>query len=144
VQEDHVSAAAPSGRDDLGRLILLAADEVESLPWKQLGDSPGVSHKVLWRSGDVVLGMFHLEPGAVNPSHVHQGAHHHFLVTAGRARIIDRELEAGSYAYIPPGVAHEVAAAGDDGCTLFYTYRPVEVPPHPAGSPLDDTWGAAG
>jgi quercetin dioxygenase-like cupin family protein len=138
-----VSAAAPSGRDDLGHLILLAAAEVEDLAWKPLGDNAGVTHKVLWRSGDVVLGMFRLEPGAVNPAHVHQGAHHHFLVTSGTARIIDRELDAGSYAYIPPGVAHEVAAAGEDGCTLFYTYRPVEIPAATT-SPLDDSWGAPG
>jgi quercetin dioxygenase-like cupin family protein len=138
-----VSAAAPTGRDDLGHLILLASAEVQDLPWKPLGDSAGVSHKVLWRSGDVVLGMFRLEPGAVEPEHVHQGAHHHFLVTQGTARIIDRELGAGSYAYIPPGVAHEVAAVGDEGCTLFYTYRPVEVPTGSA-SPMDEAWGAAG
>lgn len=137
-----MSAAAPSGRDDLGHLILLSAGEVDDVPWKPLGDNAGVSHKVLWRSGDVVLGMFRLEPGAVNPAHVHQGAHHHFLVTQGAARIIDRELAAGSYAYIPPGVAHEVAA-GDEGCILFYTYRPVEIPTGEA-SPMDDTWGAAG
>jgi len=139
-----VSAAAPSGRDDLGHLILMAASAVEELPWKPLGDSQGVSHKVLWRSGDVVLGLFRLEPGAVNPSHVHQGAHHHFLITQGTARIVDRDLDAGSYAYIPPGVAHEVAAVGDEGCTLFYTYRPVEVPTGTGASPMDDTWGAAG
>jgi quercetin dioxygenase-like cupin family protein len=138
-----VSAVAPSGRDDLGHLILLTAGEVAEQPWKPLGDSAGVSHKVLWRSGDVVLGMIRLEPGALNPSHVHQGAHHHFLVTQGTARIVDRDLDAGSYAYIPPGVAHEVAAVGDGGCTLFYTYRPVEIPAA-AGSPMDDTWGAAG
>ncbi len=114
------------------------------MPWKPLGSTPGVRHKVLWRSGDVVLGIFHLEPGAVNPSHVHQGAHHHFLVTSGTARIVDRELDAGSYAYIPPGVAHEVAAVGDEGATIFYTYRPLEVPGATGVSPMDDTWGAAG
>lgn len=141
-------SAARSRRDDLGHLILLEAAQVQDLPWKPLGDTPGVSHKVLWRSGDVVLGMIRLEPGAVEPSHVHQGAHHHFLVTRGTARIIDRELDAGSYAYIPPGVAHEVATVGDQECQIFYTYRPVELPAATAGptsdSPMDDTWGAPG
>lgn len=138
------ASATPSRRDDLGRLILLTAAEVDELSWKPLGDTPGVTHKVLWRSGDIVLGMVRLAPGAVNPAHVHQGAHHHFLVTEGSARVIDQELEAGSYAYIPPGVPHEVVAVGDAGCTLFYTYRPVEVPARRAQSPLDDDWGAAG
>jgi quercetin dioxygenase-like cupin family protein len=139
-----VPTSPSAGRDDLGHLILLASSEVDALPWKPLGNTPGVTHKVLWRSGDVVLGMFRLEPGAVNPAHVHQGAHHHFLVTAGTARIVDRELDAGSYAYIPPGVAHEVAAVGDDGATIFYTYRPLEVTGATGVSPMDDTWGAAG
>lgn len=139
-----MSTAPQSRRNDLGKLILLASGQVDDLPWKPLGDSPGVSHKMLWRSGDVVLGMFRLEPGSVNPSHVHQGAHHHFLVTSGTVRIVDRELDAGSYAYIPPGVAHEVAAVGDTEATLFYTYRPVEVPTPTPDSPLDETWGAAG
>ena len=137
-------SAVPSERDDLGRLLVLAAADVEGIPWKPLGDTPGVAHKVLWRSGDVVLGLFRLEAGAVNPAHVHQGAHHHFLVTQGTARIVDRELSAGSYAYIPPGVAHEVAAVGDSACTIFYTYRPVEVPAPAVPSPLDDTWGVTG
>lgn len=137
-----MSTLPPSRRDDLGRLILLTSAEVDEKRWKPLGESPGVTHKVLWRSGDVVLGMFRLEAGAVEPEHVHQGAHHHFLVTQGSARIVDRDLDAGSYAYIPPGIPHEVAA-GEDGCTIFYTYRPVEVPPPPPESPMDETWGAS-
>jgi uncharacterized RmlC-like cupin family protein len=139
-----VSAAAPSGRDDLGHLIVLSAQEVDDVTWKPLGDLPGVTHKVLWRSGDVVLGLIHLDPGAENPAHVHQGAHHHILITEGSATMIGRALQAGSYVYVPPGVPHEVVDVGPDGCTFFYTYRPVEVPPRLAGSPVDEDWGAAG
>ena len=139
-----MSAAAPSGRDDLGHLIVLSAQEVDDVTWKPLGDLPGVTHKVLWRSGDVVLGLIHLDPGAENPAHVHQGAHHHILITEGSATMIGRALQAGSYVYVPPGVPHEVVDVGPDGCTFFYTYRPVEVPPRLAGSPVDEDWGAAG
>jgi len=139
-----VSAAAPSGRDDLGHLIVLSAQEVDDVTWKPLGDLPGVTHKVLWRSGDVVLGLIHLDPGAENPAHVHQGAHHHILITEGSATMIGRALQAGSYVYVPPGVPHEVVDVGPDGCTFFYTYRPVEVPPRLAGSPVDEDWGATG
>lgn len=136
-------SAAPSRRDDLGRLILMSAAEIEELPWRQLGENPGVTYKVLWRSGDVYLGTLHLEPGAVEPERVHHAAHIHFLVTQGSARIVDRMLEAGSYAYIPPGVPHEVSAS-DEGCSLFYTYRPFEIPTGPPASPMDDDWGAPG
>jgi quercetin dioxygenase-like cupin family protein len=138
-----VSAVTPTGRDDLGHLIVLSAQEVDSTPWKPLGDTPGVTHKLLWRSGDVVLGLMRLEPGAENPAHVHQGAHHHILVTQGSATMIGRSLEAGSYVYVPPGIPHEVVDVGPQGCTFFYTYRPVEVPAQPA-SPLDDEWGVVG
>ncbi len=132
-------------RDDLGQIIVQSAAEVEQLPWRPLGDTPGVSHKVLWRSGDVVLGMIRLEPGAENPAHVHQGAHHHILITQGGATMLGRPLDAGSYVYVPPGTAHEVVDVGPQGCTFFYTYRPVELPPpRVAHSPLDEDWGATG
>jgi quercetin dioxygenase-like cupin family protein len=136
--------SVPAPRDDLGQLIVASSAEVDALPWQPLGNTPGVSHKVLWRSGDVVLGLIRLEPGAENPAHVHQGAHHHILVTHGSATMIGRPLDAGSYVYVPPGVAHEVVDVGPEGCTFFYTYRPVEVPPRGAPSPLDDDWGATG
>ncbi len=138
-----MSAATPSRRDDLGHLVVLSKNEVDEKPWKPLGDLPGVTHKLLWRSGDVVLGLMRLEPGAENPAHVHQGAHHHILITQGSATMIGRPLDTGSYVYVPPGVPHEVVDVGPDGCTFFYTYRPVEVPARAAASPLDEEWGAA-
>lgn len=115
-------------RDDLGRLLVLAAAEVEAIPWEPLRGLEGVTHKVLWQSGDVVIGLIRVEPGAVKPEHSHHGAHHHILITRGEATMLGRPLSAGAYLYIPPGVPHEVVDVGPDGCTFFYTYRPLELP----------------
>lgn len=129
-------------KDDLGALIVLSAAEVEELPWEQLGDDPGVTQKVLWRSGAVRLGLMRVAPGSENPVHTHNYAQHHILVTAGEATMVGRRLGAGSYLYVPPGVPHGVGEVGPDGVTFFYTYRPVtDEPPaeqqrgrHPAVS----------
>lgn len=139
-----MSDSATTQRDDLGHLIMLAANEVDALEWTQLGDDPGVTYKVLWKSGSAVMGLLRFEPGGVEPEHTHQAAHHHLWVTQGEATIMGRPVGAGSYFYIPPGTAHGVDGVGPDGCTVFYSYRTVEVPPKPVDSPLDSKWGAIG
>jgi len=115
-------------RDDLGRLRILDQAAVDALPWEPRAGHEGVSQKVLWRSGDVVVGLLRFEPGATEPGHAHLAAHHHVWVVQGSATMAGRPLQEGSYAYIPPGVVHETADVGADGCTLLYTYRPLEPP----------------
>jgi quercetin dioxygenase-like cupin family protein len=115
-------------RDDLGRLRILDRAAVDALPWEPRAGHSGVSQKVLWRSGDVVVGLLRFEPGATEPGHAHHAAHHHVWVVSGSATIAGRPLQEGSYAYIPPGVVHETSHVGPDGCTLLYTYRPLESP----------------
>lgn len=136
------SSTTRQPRDDRGKLVLLTADEVQQRRWKPLDDQPGVTHTVLWRSGDVVIGMIRLEPGAENPEHVHQAAHHHFFLLQGEATIVGRRLQAGGYAHIPPGEAHGVTDVGPDGVTFFYSYRPLELAPAGSDSPMDEEWGA--
>ena len=119
-------------RDDLGRLLVLDAAEVSALPWEPLRDHVGVHAKTLWRSGDVAVGLIRVDPGAEKPAHVHYGAHHHILVVSGSVTMLGRPLQAGAYLYVPPGVEHEVTAVGPDGCTFFYTFRPLETPPRPS------------
>ena len=114
-------------RDDLGRLIVLAAADVDALTWEPLPEQTGVFSKILWRSGDVAIGLIRVEPGAEKVAHVHHGAHHHIWVVSGSATMLGEPLTAGSYVYVPPGVRHEVTAVGPDGVTFFYTYRPLEV-----------------
>ena len=115
-------------RDDMGQLFAATSADIDAIDWVTSATMPGVSHKVLWQSGDVVLGIMRLEPGAVNPEHVHHAAHHHILLLSGQCHIAGKDLVSGSYIYIPPGVPHGVEQVGPDGVEFFYTYRPVEVP----------------
>lgn len=114
-------------RDDLGRLMVLAAQDVDALAWEPMPEQTGVFSKVLWRSGDVAIGLIRVDAGAEKAAHIHHGAHHHIWVVSGSATMVGEPLTAGSYIYIPPGVQHEVTDVGPQGVTFFYTYRPVEV-----------------
>ncbi|MFI0432492.1 MAG: cupin domain-containing protein [Candidatus Nanopelagicales bacterium] len=111
--------------DDLGELIALTSAEVDERPWLPLGDDPGVTQKLLWQSGDVRLGLMRIAPGSINPVHTHAMAQHHILVTQGSATMVGRQLSAGSYVYVPPGVPHGVTHVGPEGVTFFYTFRPI-------------------
>ena len=114
-------------RDDMGRLLVFGTQDVDALAWEPMPGQTGVFSKILWRSGDVAIGLIRVDAGAEKAAHVHHGAHHHIWVVSGSATMVGQELAAGSYVYIPPGVVHEVTAVGPDGITFFYTYRPVEV-----------------
>jgi quercetin dioxygenase-like cupin family protein len=124
------SPAAP-GRNDLGRVIVATASQLDEQPWLELRGIEGVAHKVLWQAGDVSIGLIRVEAGNHKPEHVHHGAHHHMLVTRGSCVMLGQRVDAGSYVYVPPGVAHAVDDVGPEGVEFFYTYRPVEVGPAP-------------
>jgi len=115
------------GRDDLGRVVVRTADAMAAMPWEPLPGLPGATHKVLWQSGDVVIGMIRVEAGSAKPEHTHHGAHHHMFITHGSCTMLGRHVEEGAYVYVPPGVAHAVDDVGPDGVEFFYTYRPLEV-----------------
>lgn len=114
-------------RDDLGRLMVLGASDVEALAWEPMEGQSGVFSKTLWRSGDVAIGLIRVDAGFEKAVHVHHGAHHHIWVVSGAATMVGEQVTAGAYVYIPPGVEHEVTHVGSDGVTFFYTYRPVEL-----------------
>ncbi|MFL6139241.1 MAG: cupin domain-containing protein [Frankiaceae bacterium] len=113
-------------RDDRGVPRVLAAADVDALAWEPLPGLPGVAQKVLWRSGEIVIGLLRVEPGHERPAHVHASAHHHIWVVAGSCTMLGRPVGAGAYVHVPPGVRHEVADVGPEGCTYFYTHRPLE------------------
>ncbi len=107
-----------------GKIRVLDATAVEALEWRPLRGQPDAKHKVLWQSGQMVVGLLRLDPGAGEPGHAHPDADHHVWVVQGTARIGGHLLASGSYVYVPAGTDHEISEAGPEGCTLFYTFRP--------------------
>jgi quercetin dioxygenase-like cupin family protein len=119
-----------SGRDDLGRVLVRTAADLAAEPWEDLRGIPGATHKVLWQHDATVIGLIRVEPGRTKPEHTHHGAHHHMLITKGSCTMLGTHVEAGSYVYVPPGVAHAVDDVGPEGVEFFYTYRPLEIDTH--------------
>ena len=103
-------------------VTVLDKRSIDDQPWEPLRGLAGVQHKVLWRSGKMVVGIVRLAPGAEEPGHAHHDAAHHVLVLHGSARIGGQTAEAGGFAFVPAGVTHATTAVGAEGCTLFYTY----------------------
>ena len=118
-----------TGRNDLGKVLVRTAAELAATPWEELNGIEGATHKVLWQSGAVVIGLIRVEAGSTKPEHTHHGAHHHMLITHGSCVMLGQRVEEGSYIYVPPGVPHAVDDVGPDGVEFFYTHRPVEIPP---------------
>lgn len=123
-------------REDLGRVLVRTAASLDAEPWEELRGIDGAAHKVLWQSGDTVIGLIRVETGSSKPEHTHHGAHHHMLITRGSCVMLGQRVEEGAYVYVPPGVAHAVDDVGPEGVEFFYTYRPVEVGPAPDDDPV--------
>jgi mannose-6-phosphate isomerase-like protein (cupin superfamily) len=102
--------------------ILLDRDAISRLPDKRLPGMESTPSKLLWRSGDSVAGLMYVEPGTRVTLHRHRYANHHAWVVEGTCTMLGRTLGPGSYAHIPPGVDHDVVAAGPDGATIFYLF----------------------
>jgi quercetin dioxygenase-like cupin family protein len=109
--------------------IVLDADVIERLPAKWLPGMESTPSKLLWRSGDSVAGIMYVEPSCGVTLHRHRHAHHHAWVVEGTCQIMDRTLGPGSYTHIPPGIDHDVVAAGPEGATIFYLF--IDEGPHP-------------
>ena len=123
-----------TGRNDLGKVLVRTSAELAATPWEELNGIEGATHKVLWQSGAVVIGLIRVEAGSTKPEHTHHGAHHHMLITRGSCVMLGQRVDEGSYVYVPPGVPHAVDDVGPDGVEFFYTYRPLELPRHPDDS----------
>jgi hypothetical protein len=110
-------------RDALTRLTILDSADVESIAWQPVPDCPGVEQKVLWHLGAYTEALLRLAPAATTPGHPHLAAHHHVWVVSGRLTLAGRELTAGSYVHVPPGVDHAFRA-GPGGCVVLQMHRP--------------------
>jgi hypothetical protein len=118
--------------DALRDLHVVDAEQVEAMPWTAVAGCPGVEQKVLWSLGGFTEALIRYAPGATTPGEPHLAAHHHVWVHNGEITFAGRRLTAGSYAHVPPGVAHAGTDAGRWGCTLLQMHRPH--PPREAGS----------
>lgn len=110
--------------DALSSLHVLDAHQVESLAWTAVAGCPGVEQKVLWRLGGFTQALIRYAAGAGTPGAPHLAAHHHVWVYSGEITFAGRRLSAGSYAHVPPGVAHPAGEVGAEGCTLLQMHRP--------------------
>jgi quercetin dioxygenase-like cupin family protein len=95
---------------------------IDDTPWEPLRGLAGVNHKVLRRTGEMVVGIVRVEPGAEEPGHAHHDASHHMYVLDGSARIGGQTVGTGGFAFVPAGVTHAITDVGPAGCTLLYTY----------------------
>lgn len=118
-----VIARAP-GTNALQGLSVLDAEQIEALPWAAVDACPGVDQKVLWRLGSFTQALIRYAPGSTTSGEPHLAAHHHVWVHSGDITFAGRRLTAGSYAHVPPGVAHPGGAVGPHGCTLLQMHRP--------------------
>jgi quercetin dioxygenase-like cupin family protein len=92
------------------------------VPAQTFGDSaPGTS--IRWLIDDdhdgapvYALRMIEIEPGGNSPQHSHPYEHENFVVEGkGRLMITGKwyDLQAGDVAFVPAGVLHQYANAGD-------------------------------
>ncbi len=108
-------------------LVTLTPDDIDAIAWQPVTGCPGVRAKEWWRHGDVVDALISYEAGAGTPGVPHLAAHHHVWVISGTATVAGRLVTAGSYVYVPPGVAHPIREVGGEGCTLLQMHRPFPV-----------------
>jgi quercetin dioxygenase-like cupin family protein len=106
--------------------LVLTAETVSELPVERLGDLPGVTHRVLWRTETSMAGVMTVSAGHRLGTHRHRVNHHHLWVLEGRATILGEEVGPGAYAHIPKGVDHDIDATATGGCTVFYLYLPAD------------------
>ena len=103
--------------------VLLDARMIDAAEWEPLDAiGRGVSHKVLWRSGDSLSGVMRLEVGGHVEEHAHRQAHHHLWVLEGTVEVLGTPLSSGSYAHVPAGVVHSMVNHADRPSTFLYLY----------------------
>jgi ChrR-like protein with cupin domain len=111
-------------RQAITSFLALTAESIRRLPYRDVPLCPGVTEKELWRFGSYVQALLKYEPGASTPGVQHLAAHHHTWVVEGAATIAGRRMPQGSYAHIPPEVAHPIVADSTTGCLLLQMHRP--------------------
>jgi quercetin dioxygenase-like cupin family protein len=102
--------------------FVLTAEAIATLPVERLGSIAGVSHRVVWRSGNSMAGVMTVQAGYRLGTHSHRANDHHLWVLRGHVRLLDIDAGPGSYAHVPSGVDHDLDTTETEGCTVFYLY----------------------
>jgi quercetin dioxygenase-like cupin family protein len=102
--------------------------DIERRPWVAVAGCAGVRAKELVRSSDTTCVLIAFEPGATTPGSPHPNVQHHIWVVSGVAAVAGRQLPAGSYVFVPRGVAHPIAADAS-GCLLLQVQQRCPSPP---------------
>jgi quercetin dioxygenase-like cupin family protein len=95
------------------QIVAIAAD---SDTWKPF--LPGVTIKVLHRTGDLMSYLLRMQPGSVLPAHRHPHEEE-CVVLEGSLHIGDLRLSAGGYLLVHEGVLHGELVAEAEGATLY-------------------------
>ena len=105
--------------------VVLDGEEIAALPWEPLARiGAGVSHRVLWRSGDSIAGVMRIEAGGHVEPHAHRHAHHHLWVLEGTVTVLARDLGPGAYVHVPAGTDHAMAAGAAPAEFLYLYLQP--------------------
>ena len=107
---------------------VLNASDALRLYWRPVAD--GVRAKVLASAGDDAAAILLVEPDAAFEPHVHDGAHHMYVLE-GRCWFGDALLTEGAYVFVPAGTPHTLHGAGPTGCRLLYVGSSGAVDPAP-------------
>jgi hypothetical protein len=89
---------------------------VKETPVQTLSTDPGVDTLTITHV-PAAPEFLHADAGA-ELHWIDQDSDHEITVVSGTCRLLGRQLHAGSYAYVPAGMAHSVKA-GAWGCTFF-------------------------
>ncbi len=103
--------------------VVLAAAEVGQRQQDGVEEADGVVRTTLWHHGGSAAGTLVLEPGATLDEHTHDAHGHHVWVVSGTAEVLGKQLDAGSYWFVPAGRAHALTAGRDGPCELFWVYE---------------------
>jgi hypothetical protein len=104
-------------------LVTLDPAHITALAWQPVPGCAGVRAKELWRRGADVDALISYDHGGSTPGSPHPTADHHIWVVSGAATVAGRAVAAGSYVYVPPGVAHPVGDVAAGGCVLLQVHR---------------------
>jgi mannose-6-phosphate isomerase-like protein (cupin superfamily) len=106
-----------------GMASVLNADDIAALPEVPLSSSiEGVTHRVLWQTGESMAGVMTVAAGHHLGGHVHRRNEHHLWILEGEIDVVGSRAAAGGYVHVPAGLEHDLDATATSGCTLFYLY----------------------